>query len=158
MKHKQFQELIQCKVINGVFYPLNDNGKSFALVNDKEEVYLIPQTQRDLALHGVYFLFCGWIWEQLPTKFKLERCPNKCDMYDYLKLIQGNFEPRMQYKDIKCIKLESISFGNMSNDKFKDFVNEQIIALYENILIPLGREDLYELANEEFKSLFRKLI
>lgn len=158
MKDTDFERLLNFKIVNGVLYPLNDKALDYCLINSNDEVYLIPQTQRDLSLHACYFVFCGWIWEQLPTKFKLERCPNKHNMYKYLKLVQGEYDITMKYKDIEAMEFKSISFGRMSNDQFKDFVNEQIISLYENILIPLGLECLYDKANEEFKKLFKELI
>lgn len=158
MKDTQFENLIHCKVVNGVFYPINSNANDFVYSNEGQEVYLVPQTQRDLILHACYFAFCNWLWQELPKQFKLQRCPNRADMYKYLKLVQGKYKESMKYKDITAIEFESISFGNMSNEAFKDYVNEQIIALYENILIPLKMEDLYEKANEEFSNLFKKLI
>ena len=158
MKDTDFEKLLRFKVINEVAYPVSNKAQEFCYSNENEDVYLLPQTARDKAFHKCYFLFCNWIWEQLPTKFKLERCPKQADMYKYLKLIQGDYKVSMSYKDLEVIEFKSISFGKMSNDQFKDYVNEQIAALYTNILVPLKLEHLHDKAEQEFKGLFSKLI
>ena len=158
MKDTDFTKLLHCKIVNGVIYPTNNKAIDYCYLNENQDVYLVPKAPRDLAFHGCYFLFCSWVWEQLPTKFKLERCPNRQDMYKYLKLIQGDFKVSMKYKDLDVLEFNSISFGKMSNDDFKAYVNVQIAALYDNVLLPLELGHLQEEAEEEFKGLFSKLI
>jgi len=158
MKDTEFKQLIKFKVVNGVLYPSENNGVEYALQNENAEVYLLPKTPRDLAFHGCYFLFVGWLWDQMPRSFKLHRCHDKTEMYNYLKIVQGKYKVKMKYKGIEFHEIESINFGKMTNDSFIAFVEEQIHCLYSEILVPLGLEHLHEQAEKEFKGLFKKLI
>lgn len=158
MKDHEFQELLAFKVVNGVLYPTNNKANDFVFSNDNQEVYLLPKTPRDAAFHACYFLWCNWLWQQMPTKFKLERCPDRAEMYNYIKIMQGKYKKAMIYQCKEFYQIESISFGRMNDEKFKDFVNEQIAFIYEELLIPLKLEHLHEQAEKEFKGLFGKLI
>jgi hypothetical protein len=158
MKDTDFNKLLKFKVINGLMYPDNAQATDYVLANTNNQVYMVAQTPRDLSFHACYFLFMGWLWDKMPIKFKRDRCANKQDMYKYLKLVQGSYIVSLKFKDREAIEFESISFGKMSNDEFKIYVNTQIVALYENILIPLGLAGLRDEAEEEFKGLFSKLI
>jgi len=94
----------------------------------------------------------------MPTKFKLEYCPDQNQMYNFLKVVQGKYKFAIKFKGKEFYTIDSISFGRMSDDKFNDFVNEQITIIYTELLIPLGMEYLLEQAEQEFKGLFKKLI
>jgi hypothetical protein len=158
MKDTEFKEIMTFKVINEVMYPTNNKARDFLLLMDKQEVCMKNNTPRDVAFHKSYFLFCGWLWEQMPTKFKLDYCPDKQQMYNFLKIVQGKYKFAMKFKGKEFYMIDSISFGRMSDDKFNEFVNEQIHIIYTELLMPLGKEHLLEEAENEFKSLFKKLI
>lgn len=158
MKDTEFKELLAFKVVNGVLYPINNKANDFVFQQENNEVYMVNKTPRDTAFHACYFLFCNWLWQQMPTKFKLERCPDRSQMYNYIKVIQGKYKLSMKFKGIEFYEFESISFGRMSDSKFNEFVNEQISVIYTELLIPLGLEHLQEQAEKEFKGLFNKLI
>ena len=155
MKDADFNKLAKFKGVNEVALPLNANAQELCLSGD---FYVIPATNRDLKFHACYFAFCNWLWMELPTRFKLERCQNRADMYKYLKIITGDYELRMTYKGKEFHEFKSISFSKMKNEEFEAYVNDQLIALYENILVPLKRDDIYDKAVNEFKRLFAELI
>lgn len=158
MKDTEFIDLMAWKVVNWVLYPINNKANDFVFQQEGNEVYLVNKTPRDTAFHACYFLFCTWLWQQMPTKFKLERCPDKSQMYNYIKILQGKYKVAMEYKGLKFYEFESISFARMNDAKFNEFVNDQITIIYTELLIPLKMEHLLEQAETEFKGMFKKLI
>ena len=74
-----------------------------------------------------------------------------------VKLLNG--KKLMLGEEIKeFYKFHSISFGKMSNDKFKEFLMDQMSSIYTNLLLPLKMENLYEEMEQEFKKIFKELI
>lgn len=124
----------------------------------KNEITLKEVNNRDTSFHKCYFAWCAWLWEQMPLKFKLHRCPNKNDMYKYLKLVSGQFSHSIQFKEYVVIEFESISFARMNETKFREYVMNQISAFYTEVLVPLKMEYLQEEAEKEFNNMFNKLI
>lgn len=158
MKHKDYLQLAKFKVDNMIFIPANSNAEKLALMNDRQNILMMPQTPRDVNLHRCYHLFCGWLWDKMPTEFKVSRCRDKHQMYNYLKIISGQYDLAMTYRDKKFYRFESISFGNMSNEAFKLFLEEQMNSIYTELLIPLRMEALYEQMETEFKKIFKELL
>ena len=158
MKHSGYKNLIQVIAKDGVLLPGNDEAQKIIHLNNNKEIFLKPQTPRDLMLHKCYHVFCSWLWQKMPLIFKTSRCPNKNDMYKYLKVISGQYEVGMIYKGKTFYNFESISFGRMSNEKFKLYLEDQMMLIYSEMLVPLKMEELFEEMNKEFKKIFNELI
>ena len=158
MRDDDFHDLKSFKVHNGLLQPVGDHALEYVAQCSGQTVYLKPMTPRDIKFHAVYFLFCSWLWEQMPKSFQEHRCPKKSDMYKYLKIVEGRGKQTMKFKDIVYLDLPSVAFGKMNDEKFKSYVNEQIICFYENCLVPLKLESLLDEANEEFERLFNDLV
>lgn len=158
MKHIEYKELCEFNVHNNILSPENSKAMDLCFMNEGKNIMMSAQTPRDLSLHRCYHLFCRWLWDKMPLSFKNSRCLDQDQMYNYLKIISGQYELAMVYKGKEFYKFHSISFGKMSNDKFKEFLMDQMSSIYTNLLLPLKMENLYEEMEQEFKKIFKELI
>ena len=92
----------------------------------------------------------------MPLSFK-KRVEQK-DMYLLMKLIRGQYKVTMQFKDIKHIEYDSISFGKMNDEVFKDYVNDSLIAFLNEILIPMNLGHIYDESIKEFEGFYMQMI
>lgn len=138
-----------------VLIPLDEETKEKLLLMPNQ-ITLLETNNRDRKFHKCYFAWCGWLWEQMPLKFKKKYCKDK--MYKVLKLCAGQYNRDFTFKDIYVIEFESISFKRMKESDFRTYVTEQITAFYTEILIPLKMEHLQEEMEEQFKNFFNQLI
>ncbi len=158
MKDREFENLLRFKVKYDALIPDNDKAKDYVLQNDRMEVYLLPQTPRDIKFHACYFALVTYIWNIMPEKFKKYKCPNQFDMDKFMKVVCGQYELAMNYKGKDFYSFESISFAKMNEEKFREYVSEQLSMFYTEILVPLGKENLMDDINNEFESFISKLI
>jgi hypothetical protein len=158
MKDTEFKDLLHCKVQYGAIIPKGQSAIEFIETNAYQDVYLLNQTPRDAGFHACYFALMGYIWEAMPPSFKKYKCPNKANMYKYMKLISGQYKIEMSFKDKEAIEFESISFAKMNEQKFKEYVNEQLSYFYTEILVPLEMEEFMQKIEKEFKKFMEKLI
>lgn len=121
-----------------------------------KEITLKEINMRDAKFHKCYFSWCGWLWEQMPLRFKQRYA--KENMYKVLKLCAGQYNRNFTFKDIYVVEFESISFKRMKESDFRTYVIEQITAFYTEILVPLKMEHLQEEMEEQFKNFFNQLI
>jgi hypothetical protein len=158
MKDHEYKKLSAFLVKDGVLLPEDQNAHDLTLINDNTRVLIKLQTPRDVDLHRVYFAFCSWLWLKMPIEFKRTRCPEKSQMYNYLKIIGGKYSFAMKYKGKEFYQFESISFSRMTNNDFLAYLNEQMGNIYTCLLVPLGLDDLFEEMEQEFKRLFKDLL
>jgi hypothetical protein len=64
----------------------------------------------------------------------------------------------MQFKDIKHIEYDSISFGKMNEEVFKDYVNDSLTAFLNEILVPMDLAHIYDESVEEFEQFYNQMI
>lgn len=112
---------------------------------------------RDLGFHRCYFALLSFIYDRLPVSFRNKI--HKDNFYNFIKLIGKQYETVYTMKDgTPLIEYKSISFGRMNQTKFREFVNEQLSIIYEEILIPMECDYIMEQANSEFEIFMDKLI
>ena len=112
---------------------------------------------RDLKLHKAYFGMLSFIWERLPLKFK-NKC-SKTSFHEFIKHLAKEYVVEHTFKDgSQKIKYNSISFGKMNNVKFKEYFNNILSVIYEDLLIPLDCDYIMDLVNEEWQKTLDKLI
>jgi len=112
---------------------------------------------RDLALHGAFFGMLGFIHDRLTPAFKKQIAKPK--FYLFLKDLAKEYDVLYTFKDgTEHKEYKSISFAKMNNTKFKEYFNNQLIFIYEDLLFPLGQEYLMDEINKEFERVFSKLI
>lgn len=112
---------------------------------------------RDLGFHRCYFAVLAFIYDRLPKTFREK--VDKENFYNFIKLIGKQYDTVYTLKDgTPLIQYKSISFGRMNQTKFREFVNEQLSIIYEEILIPLEVDYIMDAANSEFETFMDKLI
>ena len=134
MKDKDYYNLVEVVNVGGGFLPHNYNAIELHEQSAKGEILTFKEvTWRDLKFHRCYFSLLNFIYEYMPTKFRDKVPENK--FYQWLKHLKGEYEVIFEFKDgTKMVEYESISFGNMSQVRFKAFIREQLPYIYENVL------------------------
>ena len=156
VKQKEFKQSIPFKVTTAGLLPTEGEARDFCYQHNGSEVFMKPATNRDLKFHRCYFKVLDWLWWQMPLSFK-KRVEQK-DMYLLMKLIRGQYKVTMQFKDIKHIEYDSISFGKMNEEVFKDYVNDSLTAFLNEILIPMNLGHIYDESIEEFEGFYMQII
>lgn len=122
-----------------------------------EQVYLKSVEPRDLGMHKGYFKILGFIYDNLPANFKAS--VDKKNFYNFLKILSNEYKIVFEFKNgIKMIEYDSISFAKMNQTTFRNYFNNQLSVIYEELLIPLNKEYIMDEVNEMFESLLSKLI
>lgn len=136
MKDTDYNKLVELTLMNGHLIPSNQNAIDLiSNMRDGEKTYVSIETSRDISLHRCYFSLLNYIWLWMPQNFK-DKISSKY-FYKFIKIIQGEFDVVFEFKDgIKMIEYKSIAFGNMSNERFREFVKEQISIIYNDIIYP----------------------
>ena len=162
MKDTDYNNLFQLVNMGGGFVPANDKAEELLLLTKKGEVvHLKDITMRDLNLHKCYMSLLSFIYDYLPKSFhnKVE----KKNFYKWLKHLKGEYEILYSFADgTQFIEYESISFGRMSNIRFKEYVLNQMPFIYENVIGAFFEDEMYDnivdTIEEEYKKFFSKLV
>ena len=138
--------------------PATDESREWLeMLKQNETVNFKIVQSRDLKLHQAYFLVLGFIHDRLNPAFK--KRIKKSKFYVFLKDLAKEYEVLYTFKDgTEHKEYKSISFGKMNNTKFKEYFNNQLIFIYEDLLVPLDQEYLMDEINTEFERVFSKLI
>lgn len=162
MKDKDYNSLIHLKNVGGGFVPANEKAEELLLLTRKNEVIAFEEsTKRDLKFHRCYMGLIAFIYDYLPKSFH-DRVP-KSSFYNWLKAAQGLIAYEFEFKDgRKYVEYESISFGNMSEIKFREYVANQLPWIYENIIGAYFSGQIYDniiqTIEEEYKKFLSKLV
>jgi len=150
MKTSDFKELIELKYVGNGFIPAN--RKSLELceqLKHNEEVMFRNVSGRDLGFHRCYFSLMGFIYDYLPSSFRNKI--NRGGFYTFLKHISGEYEVIHTFKDgTQQIEYNSISFGRMNQNTFKEYVQNQLTFIYSDVL------EAY-FADEQLKSIIETI-
>ena len=126
-------------------------------LKDKEQVYLKNIEARDLGMHKAYFKILGYIYDRLNVKFR-NSIPKE-NFYKFLKMISKEYSVVFKFKDGReFIEYKSISFGKMNQKTFREYFNNQLSIIYEELLIPMEQDYLMDEINIEFEKILSKLI
>ncbi len=159
MKQDEFIELKHFTNHQGIgLIPATQESREWLeTLKSNEPVNFKVVESRDLALHKAYFGMLSYIYERLKPSFK-KRVP-KQKFYIFLKELAKEFDVMYTFSDGRqWTELKSISFGRMSNTKFKEYFNNQLTVIYEDLLFPLEQEYLMDEINKEWEKVFTKLI
>ncbi len=161
MKDTDYNNLLQFKYMGGGLIPHNEKAQELCMYAKKNDIVMFKEaTQRDLAFHGCYMSLLGFIYDFMPANFK-EAVPKK-GFYKWLKHLKGEYDVIFEYKDgSKYIEYQSISFGRMSQLKFKEYVNEQLPYIYENVIGAFYEGDMHteiiDLIEKNYERFMQKL-
>lgn len=162
MKKKDFDKLIELTYTGGhMFRPLNQN--SFDLCDTLavgEIVHFDTKTSRDISFHRCYFLLINFIYDYLPDNFK-SNIP-KGHFYKWLQTLKGDYKVIFTFKGGKeLIEYDSLSFGNMSQQKFEEYIKTQLPWIYENVIGAFYEGEKYDgiiyTIEQEFQKFLSKL-
>lgn len=162
MKDTEFNELIELTYLNGVFTASNQEAINLVSnLKDGQKINIKNVTARDIKLHRCYFALLNYIWSWMPEKFRAQ--VPRDSFYKFLKIIQGQYDIVFEFKDgTKMIEYHSISFSRMSNDKFREFIKDQISIIYNDVIMPTFNNseqanDIIKETEKEFEKFFSKL-
>jgi hypothetical protein len=161
MKKSDYDKLQEWINVGGGLTPYNDNAKELLEQSSRGEIFTFQNvTKRDLNFHRCYFALLNFIYGYLPSNFK-ESVPNE-RFYHFLKHLKGEYEIIFEFKDgTKMIEYESISFGRMNQQRFKEYIREQLPWIYENVIGRFYDGEMYsgiiETIEEEFEKFLIKL-
>lgn len=160
MKTDEYLALLEFKNHKGqVLVPAQQESQEFLeLLKDNETVYFKQIKPRDIGMHRAYFLILGYIYDRLNLDFRKNICAKK-DFYKYLKFLNNEYKVSFEKSNgEKYIELVSISFAKMTQSKFREYFNNQLSVIYEEILIPAEQDYLMDEINVEFEKILSKLI
>lgn len=191
MKDTDLKKMLHFKYVGGALMPANDKAEEYMLMlRVNELVYLTDATKRDLAMHRCFFALLNYVYAYMPERFKKEVPGDK--FYNFVKHVQGKYTTVFSFRDDEkisdildtCLELgidaekastiaakfgktdlieyESISFGRMSQKRFKEYISEQMPILYEEILGKFFKDEvlsgIIETIEEDFTNFMNKLI
>lgn len=134
MKDKDFYKVIEILNVGGGWTPYNENAIELLDNSAKGEIVSVLEvTQRDIKFHKCYFSLLSFIYDYLPAKFQ-KKVPKR-KFYLFVKHLKGEYEVLFKFKDgTQMVEYDSISFGNMSQKRFQEYVKLQLPYIYENVL------------------------
>lgn len=157
MKDTDFSILLELEHQQGLFKPVNQAAIDFVSnLKHKERVYLKDVTQRDIKFHKTYFALLKFVYGLMPKEFKFDTSPEL--FYLLLKEVFGEYKI-YKVSGIEVKKHTSISFGNMSQNRFKAYVKNQIPLIYEFVFM-IYKDDLErgEMVRENIENEFEKFL
>jgi hypothetical protein len=161
MKDKDYNELLEFQHVGGGLIPVNPKAIELLEHSRKGEIIQFKEiTARDLKFHKCYMSLLGFIYDYLPTGFRNRISKDR--FYIFLKKLQGLYTVEHTFKDgTEMIKYHSISFGNMSQKKFEEYVKNQLPFIYEEVIRVFFDGDIangiIDTIEEEYKKFMSKL-
>lgn len=162
MKTEEYNKLAQFGKAHGMLIPLNEPAHNLMDLKQEGDVFHLKDVSaRDLSFHRCYFSLLNYIYSYMPKVFK-EAIPEAI-FSDFLKYLNKNYDVVFKFNDGKeFIRLHSISFGRMSQDRFEEYIRNQLPTIYEELIRPVYSDDekynaVIENIEEEFKKFLSKL-
>jgi ribosomal protein RSM22 (predicted rRNA methylase) len=161
MTDKDYHKIIELSNVGGGFIPVNSNAEELLEQSHRDEVLsFLEITNRDLQLHRCYFSLLGYIYDYLPQAFKKK--VEKDKFYLFIKHLKKQYKVLYTFADgSQQIEYDSISFGRMSNMRFKEYVKEQLPFIYSDIIGVFFEGEIYngiiETIETEYEKFFTKL-
>jgi hypothetical protein len=162
MTDKDYQRLIELTPCGGGFMAANDNAQMLLDSASPGEVITFQEmTNRDVKFHRAYFSLISFIWDWLPASFK-KKIP-KDKFYTFLKHLRKEYDVVFTFADgSQIVEYQSIAFGNMSQQRFKEYVKSQLPYIYSEVVMVLfpdkSKSDaVIQSIEEEYKIFLSKL-
>lgn len=159
MTTDNFLELKSFKVHKGNALMPNqiETAEWLEQLKHNDTIYFKHIESRDLGMHKAYFKILSYIYDRLPLNFK--NSVAKQHFYKFLKLLSKEYTVVFKFKDGReMIEYNSISFSKMNQTKFREYFNNQLSVIYEELLIPFEIDYLMDEVQEEFDKILLKLI
>jgi hypothetical protein len=156
MKDTEYNNLLQFKYMGGGLIPHNEKAQELCMYAKKNSILEFKEaTQRDVSFHRCYMSLLGYIYDFMPAGFK-DTVP-KQNFYIFLKHLKGQYKVIFEFKDgTKYVEYESISFGRMSQLKFKEYINEQLPYIYENVIGAFYEGDMKDGIIENIENTYER--
>jgi len=188
MKESAYNKLIELSYTGGfLFKPENQNAFDLCNMSGiGERVLFDTKTPRDAKFHQCYFVLMNFVWGYLPESF--HRKVAKEGLYLWLKHLKKEYQVVFSFIDehkqediasycldlgvssddaakiavkfgkTDLIEYESISFGRMNNEKFEDYVREQLPWVYENVIGKYFDGEIYDGIIDTIENEFKKFL
>jgi hypothetical protein len=162
LKDTDYIKIIELANAGGGFIPANERAEELTERTRKGEIIpVIEVTKRDLSFHRCYFSILGMIYKYLPKRFKNQ--VQEKDFYKFIKHLQGKYKVLYSFSDgTQMVEYESISFGNMTQQRFKDYIAEQMPWIYTEIIGAFFEGEIYDniiaTIEEEYVKFFDRLL
>ena len=162
MKKSDYDKLVQFVNVGGGVTPVNENATELLEQSTRGEIFTFKNiTERDIKFHNCYFALLRFIHGYMPKSFR-DKIPER-KFYYWLKHLKGQYEVIFTFKDgSTMVEYDSLAFGNMSQQRFEDYIRNQLPWIYSDVLNPVyPDEDIFkgivETIEEEFKKFLSKL-
>jgi len=161
MKPEKYKQILEFVYMGGGFIPENEAAHDFTDRCVKGEIVpMLEVTQRDVKFHRAYFAFLSLVWNYLPKSFQ-NKIPEE-QFYQFVNHLQGGYDIIFKFQDgTMMVKYKSISFGNMSQKRFEEYVAEQMPFIYSEILGKYFQGEIYdniiETIEQDFANFLRRL-
>lgn len=160
MKDVDFHRIIELRPVSGGFLPVNDSAKELLDGAGKDEILSFTEvTDRDLKLHRCYMSLLSFLWSYYPDEWKKEH-PKK-NFYNYVKALTGQFEVKETLPNgVPMIEWVSISFGRMSEVRFREYVKNQLPYIFEDLHTHFDDfvwNNIIETVENDYEKFFSKL-
>ncbi len=159
MKKSEYDKLVQFVNVGGGVTPVNENATELLEQSSKGEIFTFKNiTARDLKFHNCYFALLSFIYGYMPKSFK-DIIPEK-KFYYWLKHLKGEYDVVFTFKDgSTMVEYESLAFGNMSDQRFKSYIKEQLPWIYSNVINPVYPDpDIFKGITETIENEFEKFL
>ena len=158
MTDKTFNQLVDFVYMGGGFIPANERAKELSESCTRGEVISLQEvTARDVAFHRCYFSLLNFVYGYLPAQFQ-KKVPEKY-FHQFLKHLQGKYKILYQFQDgTKMVEYESLSFGNMSQKRFEEFIKEQLPFIYESLIGVFYKGEMYTNIIENIEAEYEKFL
>ena len=162
MKDRDYERLSEWLNEGGALIPFNDIATEMVDLSKKGQIVtMLEITDRNLKFHRCYFSLMNYIYDQLPKRFR-QRVAKK-NFYKYLKQLRGEFDIIVQFEHIVVIEYYSLSFSDMSQREFEDYIREQLPWIYTKVIGKYYKSGGWrynhkiELIEEQYMYFFSKL-
>ena len=159
MKKSEFDKLIELSYTGGFrFSPINQNAIELCNSLGIGEIIKVDlKTERDYKFHQAYFVLIGFIYDYMPDKFKNKVL--KQHFYKWLQTLKEDYEVVFTFSDGRqLVEYTSLSFGRMSQERFKDYIKEQLLWIYENVIGAFYSGEIYDGIIQTIEKEFEKFL
>lgn len=158
MTDKNFYNLVDFYNAGGGLLPLNQRANELIEQTSKGEVISFKEvTARDLRRHRCYMSLLAYIWSYLPQSFK--NAVPKDKFYLWLKHLKGQYDILFEFQDgTKLVEYESIAFGKMSEQRFREYIKEQLPFIYSDVIGKYFEGAIYDSIIETIEKDYEKFL
>ena len=157
MKDTDYHNLIEVTNVTNGFVPYNEKAVELNEQTKTEKILVFKEiTSRDINRHKGYMALLNYIYDFLPPTFKND-VPKK-NFYKWLKHLRGDFEVLYDFVDLPpMLEYISISFANMSEAQFIDYIKNQLPLIYK-VIRRLYKKDKSDTIIENIEDEFMRFL